>query len=166
MLKYLTLMSGAVLLSAVPISAQSQVERYSVASAGGWHNRATGGSLFGAGAGVEVRPNAVFGAAIEGGLLIAPGGGGGFALPLSFDGRLHLDDGQRIRRWSPFALAGYTFLLFPEGAHNAAHFGVGADYRMTARRAIRVEIRDIRRGGYVSHYWGARIGMTVGTGGD
>lgn len=157
--KHLAIVLGASILSAVSASAQVQPEAYVVAAGGGWSNNFASGALAGGGGGIEILFSPYFGAAGETSLLSTAGGD--LLMPISVDGRAHFVNGSATGMWAPFALAGYSRLTFFEAADHAAHFGIGADYRTSAKRAMRLEFRDIvRQTGVTSHYWTVRVGVT------
>ena len=147
-----------VLFTSASVSAQSLWEGYAVGSAGGWTaGRFSGSSLFGGAVGVEVMPNQRFGIGGEAAALTNTSGG----LMLAFSGnaRVHFPSGSRA---TPFVGGGYSGLGFFEGRDDAFNVSGGFDYRLTDRRAIRVEVRDFIRptATYTAHYWGIRVGVT------
>ena len=160
--KYVAIFWGATILAAfgvAPASAQVRPEAYVIGGAGKWSNNFTSGTLVGGAGGLEVLLTPHVGAGAEVGALAS--GSGGLMLAVSVDGRLHFRDGRAMRTWAPYAVGGYSRLWFFERTDNALHFGAGIDYRVSAGRAVRLELRDIRRGsGVTSHYWTARVGVT------
>ena len=150
---------SAVLAMASPAFAQSSVEGYLAGGAGAWSNPSTSGSLFAGVGGVEWRLSPFAGIAAEGGVMTTLRGG--LALIVGADGRAHFGDSRTPHHWAPYALGGYSRLAFFEGSDNAVQLGAGADYRLSSRRALRIEIRDlIRSSNVTSHYWTARIGLS------
>jgi hypothetical protein len=141
-------------------SAQS-LEGYVTGGAGGWvHNTGSRGSLMVGAGGVEWLPAPYLGIGGEGGILMSPSGD--LAATLGVDARLHFTGTSRPGGWAPYAFAGYSPLRFFELSDQGLQLGGGIDYRVSPRRALRFELRDIlRRGGSVtSHYWTVRAGMT------
>jgi hypothetical protein len=108
---------------------------------------------------VEWLPLPHLGIAGEGGLLASPRGD--IAATLGVDARLHVLGTSRPGGWAPYAFAGYSPLRFFGLSDQALQFGAGADYRLSPRRALRLELRDILRSGgsVTSHYWTARVGV-------
>jgi hypothetical protein len=148
------------LLVAHPAPAQS-LEAYVTGGAGGWvHNTGSRGALMVGAGGVEWLPLPHVGIAGEGGLLLSPAGD--IAATLGVDGRVHFLGTQSPGGWAPYAFAGYSPLRFFELSDQALQFGAGVDYRLSRRRALRFELRDILRtgGSVTSHYWTARVGVT------
>jgi hypothetical protein len=148
------------LMAASGASAQS-LEAYVAGGAGGWvHDTGSSGALMVGAGGVEWLPTAYVGIAGEGGLLTSPRGD--LAATLGVDARLHLRGTSPPGGWAPYAFAGYSPLRFFELSDQGLQFGAGVDYRVSPRRALRFELRDIlRRGGSVaSHYWTVRVGVT------
>jgi len=143
------------LMAARAASAQS-LEGYVTGGAGGWvHNTGSRGSLMVGAGGVEWLPAPYLGIGGEGGILMSPSGD--LAATLGVDARLHFIGTSRPGGWAP-----YSPLRFFELSDQGLQFGGGIDYRVSPRRALRFELRDIlRRGGSVtSHYWTVRVGMT------
>ena len=141
-------------------SAQS-LEAYVTGGAGGWvHNTGSRGSLMAGAGGVEWLPTPYVGIAGEAGVLTSTSGD--LAATLGVDARVHFGGATPSGGWAPYAFAGYSPLRFFELSDQALQFGAGIDYRLSPRRALRFELRDIvRSGGSVtSHYWTARVGMT------
>ena len=99
------------------------------------------------------------GIAGEGGLLLSPGGD--IAATLGVDARVHFLGTPPPGGWGPYVCAGYSPLRFFELSDQALQFGAGVDYRLSPRRALRVELRDILRtgGSVTSHYWTVRVGV-------
>ena len=147
---------------ACPHSASAQTfEAYVFGGAGRWvHNTGSSGPLVVGGGGGEWMPTRHLGIAGDAGLLTSPGGSVGLAV--SVDVRLHFRAGSAAGTWAPYVFAGYTpFGLF-DRSDQGLQYGTGADYRLSARRALRLEVRDILResGSVRSHYWTARVGLT------
>jgi hypothetical protein len=83
------------------------------------------------------------------------------AVTVAVDARFHFTGPQTPGQWAPYAFVGYSPLRFFELSDQGLTFGGGVDYRLSARRAVRIEVRDIMRsGGSVeSHYLTARVGF-------
>jgi hypothetical protein len=149
-----------VLMAASTASAQS-VEAFVTGGAGRWvHNTGSSGPLMVGAGGVEWLPTPHLGIAGETGLLTSTSGP--VAISVSAEARLHFGNRSSTGAWAPYVFAGYSPLRFFELSDHGLQYGAGIDYRLTPRRAVRFELRDIvRDGGLVkSHYWTARVGMT------
>jgi hypothetical protein len=141
-------------------SAQS-LEAYVTGGGGGWvHNTGSHGSLMVGAGGMEWLPIPHLGLAGEAGVLTSVSGD--LAATLGVDARLHFRGTTPPGGWAPYAFAGYSPLRFFALSDQALQFGAGIDYRLSPRRAIRLELRDILRSGgsVTSHYWTARVGLT------
>ena len=148
------------LLVAGTASAQS-LEAYVTGGAGGWvHNTGSRGSLMVGAGGAEWLLTSHLGLGGEGGLLTSVSGD--VAATLGVDARLHFRGTSPADSWAPYAFAGYSPLHFFEVSDQGLQFGGGIDYRLSPRRALRFELRDILRssGSVTSHYWTARVGVT------
>ena len=149
----------AFLIGAGSASAQS-LEGYVAGGAGGWwHDTGTSGELLVGAAGAEWLAARRFGIAGEAGFLTNLGAD--MAVTVAVDARFHFTGSQAPGQWAPYAFVGYSPLRFFELSDQGLTFGGGADYRLSARRAVRIEVRDIMRsGGSVeSHYLTARVGF-------
>ena len=102
-----------------------------------------------------------FGIAGEAGILTSLGGD--MAATLSVDARLHPSGTPSQGQWAPYVFVGYSPMRFFELSDQGLTFGGGVDYHVSARRAVRFEVRDIMRsGGSVeSHYLTARVGFAL-----
>ena len=141
--------------------AQSPVEAYVTGGVGRWvHSNNNSGSLVVGAAGVEWLPAPYFGVGGEGGVFTSADGG--LLFSLGIDARVHFRGAAAPGEWAPYVFAGYSPLAFFEASDHGAQFGGGVDYRLSRRRAIRFEVRDILResGSIRSHYWTARVGVT------
>jgi hypothetical protein len=149
----------ACLLTSGSPAAGQHAERFVVAAAGGWSSPFATSGLLGGAAGGEAVFGSRLGVGGEVGLLVGPDDCG--LLNVAADTRLRLSGPRIERRTTPLVLAGYSFLHFFEAAAHAWNLGAGADYRVAARRAIRVEFKDIIRSrrGWGAHYWAARVGL-------
>jgi hypothetical protein len=146
---------------AADAAAQSSFETYVAAGMGRWvHNIGTSGSLIVGAGGVEWLPAPVVGIGVEGGAFTSVRGD--LLLSMGVDARVHFRGTPPPGEWAPYALVGYSPLKFFELSDQGAQFGAGVDYRLSPRRALRFEVRDIlRRSVSVrSHYWTARVGLT------
>jgi len=141
-------------------SAQS-LEGYVTGGAGRWvHNTGSSGGLMVGAGGVEWLPLPHFGVAGEAGLLTSSSAY--MAILVGADARVHFRDRSSPEAWAPFVLVGYSPLRFFDLTDQGWQFGAGVDYRLSRRRALRFELRDILRhsGSVTSHYWTARVGVT------
>ena len=141
-------------------TAAQPIEGYVAGGAGRWvHSTGTSGSLMVGAAGVEWLPTPYLGMAGEVGMLTSRGGD--LAATLGVDARLHFRGTAPPGGWAPYAFAGYSPLRLFGLSDQGVQFGAGIDYRLSTRRALRLELRDIlRRGGSVtSHYWTMRLGI-------
>ena len=162
MLLFRLIVLATVLIVASQASAQS-FEAYVTGGAGRWvHNTGSSGPLLVGATGVEWLPTPYLGIAGEGGLLTS--GSGDLAATLAVDARVHLRGASEPGTWAPYAFAGYSPLRFFEMSDQGLTFGAGIDYRLSPRRALRLEVRDILRqsGSVTSHYWTTRVGLTFG----
>lgn len=142
-----------------PASAQS-VEGYALGGVGRWlHDTGSGGTLMVGAGGVQWLPVPHVGIGGEGGVLTSVSGD--LAAYLGVDARWHLR-ASPTRGWAPYVFVGYSPLRFVELSDQGLQYGAGADYRLSAHRALRVELRDILRhsGSVRTHYWTARAGVT------
>lgn len=160
MLLFRLALLGPCLALASAGSAQS-LEGYVTGGAGRWvHSTGSSGPLLAAAGGAEWLATRHVGIGGEGGLLLSPSGD--VAATLAVDARLHLLGTTPRGRWAPYVCAGYTPLRLFELSDQGAVVGAGLDYRLSARRAVRLEVRDLlRSGGSVrTHYWTVRAGLT------
>ena len=138
------------------------VEGYVTAGAGQWlHSNGNSGSLLAGAGGVEWLPAPYFGVAGEGGVLTSLSGG--LVFSVGVDARVHFRGTTAPGQWAPYAFVGYSPLRTFDLSDHGPQFGAGADYRLSRRHALRLEVRDIMRqsGSVTSHYWTARVGVTV-----
>jgi hypothetical protein len=151
----------AIIVVAAPAYAQPPVEAYVTGGLGRWvHSTGNSGSLVVGAGGVEWLPAPYFGIAGEGGVFTSLSGD--LLFSVGIDARVHFRGMPEPGKWAPYAFAGYSPLAFFEASDQGAQFGVGVDYRLSRRRAIRFEVRDILRHSVslTSHYWTARVGVT------
>lgn len=150
----------SLLMGAGSASAQT-LEGYVTGGAGHWsHNTGSSGELIVGAAGLEWLPSPQFGIAGEGGLLTSLNGD--LAATVGVDARVHFNRSPEPGQWAPYAFVGYSPLRFFELSDQGVSFGGGVDYRLSPRRALRFEVRDILRssGSVDSHYLTARVGLT------
>jgi hypothetical protein len=155
-------LSALVIFTMVASAASAQsLEGYVTCGTGRWvHSSGNSGSLMVAAGGGEWLPTRHLGIAGEGGMLTSVSGD--VAASLGVDARLHFRGASPPGEWAPYAFAGYSPLRFFELSDQGVQFGAGIDYRLSDRRALRLELRDIVRhsGTLTSHYWTARVGVT------
>jgi hypothetical protein len=143
-----------------PAHAQSPVEAYVAGGLGRWvHSNTNSGTLAVGAAGVEWLAAPYLGIGGEGGVFPSDDS---VMFSLGVDARVHFRGVTGPGEWAPYVLVGYSPLKFFEASDHGAQFGGGVDYRLSRRRAIRFELRDILResGTIRSHYWTARVGVT------
>ena len=153
--------AGLLVLIFASAAAAQSVEGSVTGGIGRWvHDNGSSGALVSAAGGGEWLVTPALGLAGEGGLLASPRGD--LAATLTIDARLHVGGSRPTATWVPYVFAGYSPLRFFEMSDQGLTYGAGVDHRLTPRRALRFELRDIvRRGGSVtSHYWTARVGVT------
>ena len=144
------------MLLAAPAAAQG-LEGYAAGAFGGWSHRFNSGSLFGGTVGVDIGVAPAVAIEIDGALV--GGASGNLLLALSPGAKV------RFRRWvpntvAPFVVGGYSYLHFFEGVSHAFNIGGGVDYPLSESRAVRVEVRDMIRRDFPSHYFTVRVGVT------
>jgi hypothetical protein len=152
---------ATLLLTASAAAAQSAVEGYVTCGVGQWvHNNRTSGSLLVGAFGVEWLPTPYFGIAGEGGAFTSLSGG--LVFSLGADARVHFRGTPAPGQWAPYAFVGYSPLRTFDLSDQGPQFGAGVDYRLSRRRAVRFELREILRRSVsvTSHYWTARVGVT------
>jgi hypothetical protein len=151
----------ATMLMIASTAAAQSFEGYVTGGAGRWvHNTGSSGSLLSGAGGVEWLPTSHLGIAGEAGVLTSVSGD--LAATLGIDARLHFRGSSPAGGWAPYVFAGYSPLRFFELSDQGLQFGAGIDHRLSGRRALRFELRDIARssGSVRSHYWTARVGVT------
>ncbi|HSL20014.1 MAG TPA: hypothetical protein VK886_00665 [Vicinamibacterales bacterium] len=120
------------------------------------------GSTLHFGGGIEAITWKNLGAAVEFGW-IGPMTGLDYGVALfSFDGTYHFAGAPQRHRLTPFVVGGYS-VWFRSDYGQLLNFGVGANYWLSDRMALRLEFRDhmpLERGFRDSHLWGARVGFT------
>ena len=144
-----------VLIPTSVLAQESRVEGYVAGAAGRWSNRFTSGSLAGVTGGVDVAVTPFVAAEFDGSLLAS----GGLLLGLSPGTKV------RFQRWEPqkvmpFVAGGYSYLQFFEGSRHAFNVGGGVEYAFNDSRALRIEVRDMIRRDFPSHYFTVRVGVT------
>lgn len=160
MLFRIVVLATLILFIAGSASAQS-LEGYVTGGVGRWsHDNGSSGELFAGAVGLEWLLVPKLGIAAEGGLLTNLNGD--LAATVAVDVRLHFTGAPEAGEWAPYAFVGYSPLRFFELSDHGVTFGGGIDYRLSQRRALRFELRDIQRNGgsITSHYLTARVGLT------
>jgi hypothetical protein len=122
-----------------------------------------GGSTLHLGGGIDAIVWKGIGVSFEGGYLGPFPDGFDYGIGLiSANGVYHFVPPRR-RRLTPFVTGGYS-LGFRSDYGHAVNLGVGANYWLTDRTALRVEFRDhipiLEDVDDTSHLWGVRVGFT------
>lgn len=143
------------LLTASPAHAQAAHEAYLSGMVGAPAKPSTSAHWIGAAGGFEAAVAPVVTTGGEVGFVTTERGG--LLMTFSLVTRLSLVAGKGRRRVTPFIVGGYSYLEFLVGS--AWSIGAGVDHHISARRSIRVELRDMIRFHGGSHFWSARVSI-------